>query len=186
MCSSIYLCLRDISKIPHKINFATCKMLINALVTSRLDYCNSLLCASPNKQLSRLQKLQNMACHIVIKLGKYDHISSNLKDLHWLKLTEMLEFKVCWYSHQCFYSTAPDYLKYLLSENTSRTLRSSDQRKMFIPYSGLSLVKSGSFSHIVPKLWNQLPNFIRQTEDYGAFKKGLKTFIFRKSHCDAI
>jgi uncharacterized protein YqiB (DUF1249 family) len=41
--SSSYLALKDISSIRHKLDDNTTKLLINSLVTSWLDYCNSLL-----------------------------------------------------------------------------------------------------------------------------------------------
>ena len=37
---------------------------MNAFVTSRLDYCNSLLYGLPNKRLHKLQRVQNAAAHV--------------------------------------------------------------------------------------------------------------------------
>ena len=36
-------------------------VLVNAFITVRLDYCNSLIYGLPHSQLSRLQKAQNDA-----------------------------------------------------------------------------------------------------------------------------
>jgi len=185
VCSSVYLLLRDISKIRHKLNFDTCKLLINGLITSRIDYCNGMLCGAPKIYLSRLQKMQNMACRVILKLGKYDHISHGLKYLHWIKVTERIEFKLCCYAHQCYYSKAPPYLQELIQNSkpsNSRSLRSSGRMMMAVSYSKLSTVQSGSFVHLVPRLWNGLPYKLKNTKDYIAFKKCLKTYLFCKSH----
>ena len=60
--------------------------MIQAIIQSRLDYCNSLLLGTPEYQLNKLQQIQNMACRIVCNLRKYDHITDSMKHLHWLKL----------------------------------------------------------------------------------------------------
>ena len=41
------------------------KMLVNSLVISRLDYCNSLLYDIPKYQRDKLQRIQNTAARII-------------------------------------------------------------------------------------------------------------------------
>ena len=86
--------LRNIGKIRKFLNTDTTKSAIVSLVTSRLDYCNGLLCGITDELLCRLQKVQNNAARVVSGSKKYDHITPVLKDLHWLPIRKRIEFKI--------------------------------------------------------------------------------------------
>ncbi|KAK2144650.1 hypothetical protein NP493_4157g00011 [Ridgeia piscesae] len=70
------------------------KSAINALVTSRLDYCNSLLHNIPLSQTARLQHVQNNAARLITGTSKHDHITPVLKELHWLPGESRIAFKI--------------------------------------------------------------------------------------------
>ena len=53
--------LYNIRRIRKFLNFECTKILVNAFVTSRLDFCNSLLYGLPNNQPNKLQRIQNAA-----------------------------------------------------------------------------------------------------------------------------
>ena len=65
LCSTLYLTLKNIAKIGHKINMDTTRILVQALITSELGYCNSLMLGSTEYNLAKLQRIQNSAAHIV-------------------------------------------------------------------------------------------------------------------------
>ena len=56
----------------------------HAFVTSRIDYCNSLLYGISDYNINRLHRIQNTTARIVTNTGKYDHITQILQKLHWL------------------------------------------------------------------------------------------------------
>ena len=60
------------------------KTAVNALVTSRLDYCNSLLHNIPLSQTARLQRVQNNAARLITRTSKHDHFTLVLKEQHLL------------------------------------------------------------------------------------------------------
>jgi len=62
--------------------------LVTSLVLTKLDYCNSLLVGLPANLLNRLQAVINTAARLVCHAMKIkaDHITSVLKDLHWLRI----------------------------------------------------------------------------------------------------
>ena len=72
---SCYYQLRNIGQIRRRINEGACKTLVHALVTSRIDYCNSLLYGLPQTVVQCLQRVQNCAARIVSRTNKYDHIT---------------------------------------------------------------------------------------------------------------
>ena len=76
--------LRNITKIRCILSKTDAEKLIHAFVTSRLDYCNSLLSGCPNKSIKMLQLIQNAAARVLTGTRKRDHISHVLASLHWL------------------------------------------------------------------------------------------------------
>ena len=68
-------------------------MLIHSLITSRLDYCNILYHAIPDKFLNKLQQVQNLAAQILTCTKTYDHITPILKSLLWLPVKACFEYK---------------------------------------------------------------------------------------------
>ena len=67
--------------------------LIHAFVSSRIDYCNSLLFGLPAYQIHKIQRVQNAAARLIYNESKYCRISLLLYNLHWLPVTFRIEFK---------------------------------------------------------------------------------------------
>ena len=70
LTSSLYHHLWNINKIRGKLDFESTKTIIQTLILSKVDYCNSLLLGTMSYQLDKLQCIQNMACQVVLNLRK--------------------------------------------------------------------------------------------------------------------
>ena len=70
---------RDLYRIRPLLDLNTSVLLANALVSSRLDYCNSLFLSLTDFELRRLQLVQNSLCRVVTQSSKYCHITPQLK-----------------------------------------------------------------------------------------------------------
>ena len=124
--SSCYCTLCNISKIRPSLDTKSAQLITQALVTSCLDYCNTLLAGSSKYQIDKLQCIQNMSCRVVCNINKYDHVSPAMRDFHWLKIPERIIYKLCLLVYKCHNNLAPKYLSELLpSMTSSRPLRSS-------------------------------------------------------------
>ena len=110
LTSSLYYTIRNVARIRHLIDRDTTKILMQALVLSRLDYCNSTFIGCTQYNLSKLQRVQNMAGRVIFKLRKHDHITLHLSNLHWLKVAERIDFKVAVLVFKCLRGMAPSYL----------------------------------------------------------------------------
>ena len=75
LCSSLSLTIRRIRKIRPNINEETTRTLVQALITSQLDYCNSLLVGTPDYILHKLQCIQNSAARLVFNKKWVYHIT---------------------------------------------------------------------------------------------------------------
>ena len=103
LTSTIFNQLMNIRRIHSKLDQETTKYIIQSLVISKLDYCNSLLLRSAEYELNKMQQVQNMACRIVCNPGKFDHVSSSMQDLHWLKIPYRIQFKVACIMFKCIH-----------------------------------------------------------------------------------
>ena len=158
LSSSLCHQLRNIWKIRGKLNFNAAKTVIQALISSKLGYCNSLLVGTPECHLSQLQHVQNMACRVVCNLRKYDHVSASMYSLHWLKVRECITYKIAYLVHCCEMGSAPqDLIDVLLIATHTCSLRSSTSGNLPSAKCRTSLASEGSFSAAGPKVWNSIP-----------------------------
>ena len=167
--------IKNISKLRPFLSFSDAEKLIHALISSRLDYCNSLLIGIPNKNLQKLQFIQNCAARTLMKARKYDHITPILQNLHWLPITSRIPYKIALITHHCIYNNAPQYLKDLNIPHTStRNLRSQSTNLLYQPRSRLRTMGDRAFSIAAPRIWNSLPEHLRKPQSVDTFKKELK------------
>ena len=86
MCKSAFYHLRKIRLIRKHLTFDAAQLLVQALVTSKLDYCNSLLYGLPKNVIKPLQRVQNAAARVVTLSPKFCDITLVLMNLDWLPL----------------------------------------------------------------------------------------------------
>ena len=70
---------------------------VHAFVTNKIDFCDSPLFGLSKKQLDKSPRFLNAAARITTnctKTKKFQHISLVLRNLHWLPVTERIEFKI--------------------------------------------------------------------------------------------
>jgi len=76
------------------LDFKTAFIIATSIVHSKLDYCNSLYYNLPKFLITRLQQIQNSLARAIVKAPKFCHITPTLHSLHWLKITERIEYKI--------------------------------------------------------------------------------------------
>ncbi len=171
--------LRVLAKVKPFFSFKDFEKVIHAFVSTRLDYCNSIYMGINQSSLARLQMVQNAAARLLTGVRKREHITPVLISLHWLPVHFRIDFKVLLLVFKCLNGLAPEYLSDLLSiHNPVRSLRSSNQRQLNVPWARLKLRGDRAFSIAAPKPWNSLPVYIRTASMVHDFKGKLKTYLF--------
>ena len=178
ICRSASFAIWKCAKIRNILNETSAIKLIHAFVTSRLDYCNSLLFGLPLHQIRKLQLLQNSAARLITRTKKRDHITPILRELHWLPIQLRIEFKINCFTFKIIHGMAPNYLAELLTIRSSgRTLR-SNVRNLHQPIGNTKFYGDRAFHICAPRLWNALPPSIRVLDNFQTFKTHLKAFLF--------
>jgi len=110
MVSGCFAVLRQLRSIRRSVTDSMFHSLVVSLVMPRLDYCNATLAGLPASQLSRLQSVLNAATRLIHRSSRYEHVTPILRDLHWLRSPECIDFKLAMLTYQCLHGLAPLYL----------------------------------------------------------------------------
>ncbi len=152
--------LHNIRKIRPFLTEHAAQLLVEALVISRLDYCNALLAGLPSNTIKPLQMIQNAAARLVFKEPKRAHVTPLFVSLHWLPVAARIQFKTLMLAYRTTTGSAPTYFHSLLRIYIpSRSLRSASERRLVVPSQRGSKSLSRSFSFTIPGWWNDLPTF---------------------------
>jgi len=137
VCRSGYYQLRQAVR---SLSEDASKTLVQAFVSCRLDYCNSLFFDISEGLMNRLQSVQNAAARLVTGTQRSDHISPVLRQLHWLLVCQRVDFKVPTLVHQSLSGISPPYLAddcHLVADARERRLCSTASRTcvvLTVPY----------------------------------------------------
>ena len=73
LCFYLFLRLRQIRR---RVGAEVTTRLVLAFITSRLDYCNSVLAGLPQVTLEPFQRVQNAAVRLILDLNMWDHVQA--------------------------------------------------------------------------------------------------------------
>jgi len=108
------------------LDLKSANVLACSTILSKLDYCNSVLAGVSQRNLFRLQRVQNSAARLVCDAKCRDSSLPLLKQLHWLPVVDTIDFKIAWITFKTLSLNQPSYLLNLLSVYTpTRSLRSA-------------------------------------------------------------
>ena len=136
---------------------------MHSFVSSRIDYCHSLLYGLPDYQLAKLQRVQNLATRLVYMESKFCHTTPPLNRLAPHNLQDQVQ-------NSTFNIQG--------HKSLSSILRSGNEL-----LSNFSLRKSYStfgddyFSMAAPYVWNSLPFLSGEPSLLTILKVNLKPFI---------
>ena len=164
------------------ISLSVAKTIATALITTRLDYCNSLLHNIAIKDIAKLQRVQNCLARVVTRSPRFSRSVPLLKSLHWLPVHYRIIFKICTIAYQALSSTQPAYLNSMLTPaRNSRQLRSTSSNPLYIPRVKTN-AGTRAFSVAAPTVWNSLPASVKSEANIVSFRRRLKTYLFNAAY----
>ena len=148
-----------------------------SIITSRLDYCNSLLYGPNERNFDRLQQIQNTLVRVVLQASWSDSARGLLQELHWLSIRQCVRFKIAAITYKTKHSGLPTYLSDDLHDyQPARTLQSSTTLLLHQPRCFTSLAVR-SFTIAAPDMWNSLCVQTRSADSFETFKRRLITVV---------
>ena len=171
--SSCYAVLRQLRSIRRSVLPAVLQSLDASLVLSRLNYGNATLYCLPGNQIDRLHSVMNAAARLVFSARKYEHVTPLLRDLHWLLVSDRIEFKLSMLVFRCLHGTAPAYLSDELhrvaDSGTRRRLRSTSSPALVVPTTRRTTIGDRSCPVAGARVWNALPSFVTDSSTISTF-----------------
>ena len=151
-------------------------------IEPNLDYADPVwgICGASGSHA--VQRLQNYAARIICR--NFDFINTRgielVYQLGWPTIEERRKLHTAVLMFKCIHGLAPDYLcdqVNLLSQIATRNTRSAHTLDVMVPEVKKEIFKK-SFEYQGAVLWNSLPQYVRQSDDVGTFKKRLKQHCF--------
>ena len=153
--------MRDLRQIQQYLTRDAALTAANALVGSRLDYCNFLFKGLYVANLCKLQCIQNSLARIVCRTTCLSHTTPLRKALHWLPIR-----------HHCIFKTALLVYKYVHTHCP----------KYFSPFLKSTKQFGLSFANDAPKIWNELLHDVPSATSIASFRKKLKAYLFCQAY----
>ena len=173
--SHCYKILKDIGRVRPVLTQDHTEMLVHAVTSTRLDYCNSLFHKIDKSNIDKLQKVQNAAARLIVKKRKRESISQSIKELHWLRVESRIVFKILLLAYKGIHGTSS---KNIALDFKTHNCRPNEFLMLKTPF---YKTKYGmrTFKYNAPRLWNALPLDIRTIENVDSFKKSIKTLLIQ-------
>ena len=178
VCHNCYLHIKRLARIRQYLTIHSATVLGAAIVSSKFDYCNSLLGGTIAANIGRLQPAQDCLVRAIYRLPRKVQTTPYLSQLHWLPIKERINFKLALLSWKALSLKQAMYLSELLTR-----LRDSCSRDHGSFDSKCVTTRTGerAFGICVPRLWNTLLDTITSSSTLSLFKTRLKTFPFIKA-----
>ena len=182
--------MRDLRQIRQYLTRDAALTAANAIVGSRLDYCNSLFRGLSVANLRKLQCIQNSLARIVGRTTCLSHTTPLRKALHWLPIRHRCIFKTALLVYKYLHTNCPKYFSPFLKVRQcayNTRLSQSDGIILHVPQYQPSIYKSTkqfglSFAYDAPKIWNELPDDVRSATSIASFRKKLKAYLFCQAY----
>ena len=170
LLSSCYAALAVLRKLRNLAPYYVHKQLVESLVMSKLDYRRVVFYPLPEYQMKRLQKVQTTCAGYV--LGRYA-VLEDLQKLNWLPIIKRRDLALLKTTHKVLYDDVwPDYSRPKFHTVSAYNLRSLEGPELAI------LTESGTFQDSTARLFNTLPDKLRQEPDYNKFVRLAKKLMF--------
>ena len=160
ICKSCYYHIRDLRRIRRHLPLSTAKTISNSLITSRLDYCNSLINNIAKQDLSKFQRVQNCLARVVLRAPRFSPSLPLLKQLHWLPVNYRIKFKLSTLTYRALAIVYINHLIWPVKDFVQKTEKYTRTN-----------IKAMSVSVIGAKLWNELDSDLRHIKNILLFKK---------------
>ena len=155
-------------------------------ITSRIDFCNSIIYSLPENLVSRVQTIQNSYAKYLTRGNRFASATEARITLHWRLIRTRSKFKILVFANKVVHhpNSVPHYISAPFSTtghgrttrfNVSSTLKCDFKRRLLT-------VGGRSLNHTLPSVWNSLPQELRDIQSFSSFKSSLKTFLFRESY----
>jgi hypothetical protein len=186
IASGCFAILRHLRSIRRSVSKPVMQSLVVALVLTRLDYGNATLAGLAGQSLVKLQSVLNAAARLIFLSRKFDHVTPLLRELHWLRFPERINYKLAVLAFKCLNRMAPLYLacefRRVADTESRQRLRSAMTAELIVPRVCRPTIGGRAFHVAAANVWNTLPSRVTSSSSLSVFKSRLKTELFMRCY----
>ena len=108
--SNCFAVLRRLRSIRSSVTRPVFVSLVVSLVLSRLDYGNATLAGITDRLMDRLRSVLNASARLIYASRRTEHVTPLLRELHWLRYPDRIDYKLAVLVYRCLRGLAPGYL----------------------------------------------------------------------------
>ena len=176
---NLKFCFGSFSRACKYLTLDTKKLLYNASIASRLNYCDMVWDSCTINTKNKLQTIQNRCARRIYNCQPGTSAPPLLKELGWLTLDKKRKLHKCVLMHRLLQGNGPDTLTHNLNQYKSvktKSTRAQTNDELSLPYHKTDYI-SKSFTYETAKLWNLIPLSLRQVKNSKTFKEKLNKFL---------
>ena len=173
MCNKLGKMVSYLGRLRQFVNMSELKLIYNSIVLPHFDYGDVVWQSASSSNLSQLQKIQNRAGRIILKVNPYSHTSNSQihNSLGWHKLHKRQQLHLLLFTYKVLNGMAPDYLKDMFEYKQSPySLR--NQHDLCLPKPRTNYCRR-SFMYRAASGYNELDYNLKTIPSFPAFKTNL-------------
>ena len=162
------------------------RILVTALVLSRINYCLSVYGNGTQKNFDRLQKILNFAARVIFGRRKFDHVSALRLKLGWLSPRNMSDYRTLIIAHKALQRGEPEELAAMFTSNRDARERHTRQDDLLhLPRQQLETGKR-RFGYRAAALLNSLPMQVIRRPPVGFARDARAALASRVPRCPSV
>lgn len=169
-----------LGRISKKLAIETKIIIYKTIIAPHLDYCATILYLMNDEQINKLQKIQNKAMRIILRMNRYTSRKWMLETLQWQSVRQRITFNTLTMIHKINNDLTPKYLKRNLKKvNESSTYNTRNKNEFRLPMYKKTKSQNNLFYKGV-KQYNELGQEIKNEKRIKLFKRKLNEWVKRK------
>ena len=178
ICNKVSPKIEMLRKLKYKLPKEQICTIYESIIQPHFDYCISVWGHTSKNNINMLQRLQNRAARVITGIYDWNYsVSQLVRSLGWMTIEEQVKYFTLLLAFKSVNGQAPSYLceKFTFYESTYGT-RAMDGFKLREPKPNLDIFKR-SFMYSSTKLWNNIPQSLRESPSLNTFKHNYKKYL---------
>jgi len=180
LCSNIASKLNQLRRLKNIVSSDVLNKIYSTAIQPCIDYGISVWGQTSDYNVIKIQRLQNYAARIVTNNFDYVNCRSEaiIRNLRWMNVKQRCRYFTLTLMFKCIHGLAPSYLvdNVVMNFDVNGMTTRTHAMNVYVPSVSSQFAKR-SFQYCGAILWNDLPGFLKDLNDYNGFKFYLKKHI---------
>ena len=180
-CNSLLFLL---NRIKQYLNVPTRKLFYNAYILPHIDYCCSIWGNAKTELMNTIIKFQKRAARSILDKPMETPSVELFTELKWMIFPDRVRYQKAMLMYKIIHNLTPPYLSNIFkfsSEAHNRALRSTTENLLYVPKPNIVIYRK-SLAYSGSKIWNSIPEHIRNANSLQQFRKGYLEWATNEDH----